>query len=317
MSKKKTLKPSLTTVKPSNNKGLFIPLVPQFLTFETAKLPDWIALVLFDLVQYPRRVPSLCLPVLPEDLNNMPVFHVYYATDVLEEDAPENVCFIYVDEGEEQNLLDLYLQAYREDSLPVQHYKTFEKSLRATLDFLQQAENDKGSKFGLDGLPPHPKDVRFYSDLVYLHQRGMLELKTPDLFMISSPCCVPEVEVQLKMSVSEMEEALLPHEPDCQYRKLQFFAASGKFVYGAKEYKVHNMNSKWVQLLLHMMQHKVRFPWSQAVKMLKIQKKAKDSDGKKALESILRESANTHLRQLGFPQQLGLTEKNVVWKDLK
>ena len=315
MSNKKTSKNSLKTVKPSNKKSLFVPKNPPLPTLETAKLPDWVALVLYELVNTPT-IPVVQINSLPK-LEASLGFACSSLQDELEDYSKKDQYTIHIRGGQERALLDEYVRTYIDDRLPTQHYKTFEKSLAATIQFLKDAEQNKGYQFGLDGLDKPPADVRFYSDLVYLQQKGMIELENPPILRIDSGGYVAEVKVKLKVPAEDIATQLLPPEPDCQYLGLHCFVNQKKFVYNGKEYTVRSMESKWVKLLRHMMGHKTRFPWTKAVAILEIKKKFDDANGKKALENIIYNSVNGHLNKWNFPQELGFTAKHIVWQDVK
>ena len=230
--------------------------------------------------------------------------------------GPKREVYISVSGGYEADWLKLYLQAYEDNRLPVEHYKTFEKSLQTTIDFLKNAEQNKGYQFGLDGLNRPLADSRFYSDLVYLQQKGMIELTSPEFLCVDSSGYIKDVKVLLKMPAEDIAQALLPPVPDCQYMNLQYFENQRKFVYQGRECLVRDTGKKWVKLLVLMMKHKTRSPWTKMVKDVGIKKQASDN-GKAALESVIRESVNEHLRKLGFPKELGFSDKHVMWKDVK
>ena len=294
---------------------MFVPKNPPLPTLGTAKLPDWVALVLYELVNT-STIPVVQTNSLPE-LEVSLGFVCSSLQDGLEDGSKKDQYTIHVRGGQERTLLDEYLKAYTNNCLPVQNYKTFTKSLAATIQFLKDAEENKGNIFSLDGLPKPSDDVRFYSDLVYLQQKGIIELENPDILHIDSVGYVAGIKVTLKVPTEDLEAKLLPPEPDCQYLGLQCFVNQKKFVCNGTEYAVRNMEFKWARLLRYMMEHKTRFPWTKAVGMLKIKKKSNDANGKKALENIIYYSVNRNLNKWDFSQELGLTAKNIVWRDAK
>ncbi|WP_458401450.1 hypothetical protein [Candidatus Avelusimicrobium sp.] len=279
--------------------------------FETVPLPQWFVLLLWELVHDPESMPGVQIEHMPPELKES---HGVSINEMGK--GPERVCYVRISGNYEADWLKLYLQAYTENRLPVQHYKTFEKSIRATIDFLKAAEQSKGHQFGLDGLNRPLADLRFYSDLVYLQQKGMIELESPDVLCVDSSGYIKDIKVILKIPAEDIAQALLPPVPDCQYRNLQYFENQRKFVYRGMEYIVQDTGKKWVKLLVLMMKHKTRYPWTQVVKDVGIQKQASDN-GKGALENVIHKSVNEHLHKWGFSQELGLSRKHVVWKDVK
>ena len=114
-----------------------------------------------------------------------------------------------------QAILDQYLLRYEYDQLPLLgDFKTFEKSMESTIAFLIQMENKKGKRFMIyQHSEDYPaKDVRLFTDLVYLEQKGYIEL--PDLLNITAiDQEVDELEVKLLIPAADIASSLVPAEP--------------------------------------------------------------------------------------------------------
>lgn len=312
MSKRKILKPSLKTAKLSNKKGLFVPKNPPQPTFETAKLPDWIALVLCDLVNDPKHVPVLHvnpLPQLPAALG----FVCNNLQDVLEDDDLKEQYSVYVYQGKERSLLDEYLQAYAANRLPTQHYKTFEKSLAATIKILTTAEQTKGRKFGLDGITLPASDVRFYSDLVYLCDKNLIELILPALWVVNKTGKIADVTVRLKVSAKSLASRVLPPPPDALYDDLQLFLDEKLLEYHGNKSPRMQTERPMCKILEYMMKH------PQPVSLRTIRNKfgivttKNDPEARDKIDNFIFR-VNLRLWRVKFPQQLGITAKKICWK---
>lgn len=214
-----------------------------------------------------------------------------------------------------QAILDQYLLLYEHDQLPLLgDFKTFEKSMESTIAFLIQMENKKGKRFMIyQHSEDYPaKDVRLFTDLVYLEQKGYIEL--PDLLNITAiDQEVDELEVKLLIPAADIASSLVPAEPEAEYKGLKFFLDQGQLMYETKSVTVRP-TTKSMQLLTHMMKQKGAWPLKDVIHALEIKTNVKDKEGRNAVDNILF-TVNKHLDAVRFPYNLGITNSRVVWKE--
>ena len=312
MSNKKTLKPSLKPAKPSNKKGLFVPKHPSIPTFETEKLPDWVALVLYDLVIDPQQVPIVHVTPLPEMLASLG-FVCNNLQNELEDDDLEDLYSIYVSKGQERASLEKYLQTYTANLLPVQHYKTFEKSLAATIKTLTVAEQIKGRKFGLDGITLPATDVRFYSDLVYLCHNNLIELILPTYLLVDKTGKIADVVVRLKVSAKSLASRVLPPPPDALYNDLQLFLDEKLLEYHGNKSPRMQTERPMCKILEYMMNHPTPLSLKKVRTKFGIVTTKSDPEARTKIDNFIFR-VNLRLRKVKFPQELGMTAKKICWK---
>ncbi|WP_428050566.1 hypothetical protein [Candidatus Avelusimicrobium caledoniensis] len=214
-----------------------------------------------------------------------------------------------------QETLEAYLYNYEQDQLPLLgDFKTFEKSMACTIDFLTKLETKKGRRFMIyQHSEDYPaKDVRLFTDLVYLEHKGYIEL--PDLLNITAiDQEVDELEVKLLIPAADIASSLVPAEPEAEYKGLKLFSDQGQLVYETKSVTVRP-TTKSMQLLTRMMKQKGAWPLKDVIHALEIKTNVKDKEGRNAVDNILF-TVNKHLDAVRFPYNLGITNSKVVWKD--
>lgn len=305
---------SLTTAKPPAKKGLFIPLTPPPVTFAKEAVPDWMALVLYELVSS-RSYPVVHIDSFPRIKRSLGLS--YDDLDIATGGPSLTDGYvIYPNEfGNEQKLLDNYLQTYADDNLPAQQYKTFEKSMRATIHVLCVGEKSKGKKMNLDYIPAPPADVRFYSSLVYLHSKNLLDIILPDCLQVETNGRVSSVVITLKVSARSMASRVLPPPPDALYDGLELFLDEKKLVYQNNVSPGLQSERPMCKILAYMMQH----PSPVALKKLRTQfsiaTTKNDPEARGKIDNFIYR-VNLRLYKVKFPQKLCITAKKICWKDV-
>lgn len=290
---------------------MFVPKNPPLPTLETAKLPDWVALVLYELVNTPT-IPVVQINSLPE-LETSLGFVCSSLQDGLEDDSKKDQYTIHVRGGQERALLDGYLQTYADDRLPVQYYKTFERSMTATIRILTAAEKTKGRKFGLDGVTQPAADVRFYTDLVYLWNKKLLELELPKHLLVTDGGRVPDITVELNVSAKSLASRVLPPPPDALYDDLKLFLDEKLLEYhGNKEFRMQT-ERPMCKILEYMMKHPAPLSLKKARTKFGIVTTKNDLEARGKIDNFLYR-INVRLRRLKFPQELGITAREICWK---
>lgn len=215
---------------------------------------------------------------------------------------------------EAQKILDSYLNHYEKDELiQLDDYKTFAKSLANTISFLEQMENSKGRQFLIHQQSPNypAPDVRLYTDLIYLQQKGFVEF--PEMENITAiDEEIDKLFVKLLVPAADITSALIPVEPDATYHELQFFGDEGKLVYHTAASKI-DATKKSMQLLLRMMQEKNPWPLKEAVRILKVKTTKKNIDGANDVQGYIN-TIDKHLTKINFPHELHIKNGKIVWK---
>lgn len=233
----------------------------------------------------------------------------------LEDSSLANQYVVYSNElGKEQKLLEDYLQMYEAGKLPVKQYKTFEKSMRATRDVLCTGEKLKGKAMGLDYIPAPDSDVRFYSSLVYLWRRNLLNIVLPDILQVGADGTVADVVIELKVSARAMASRVLPPPPDASYDGLELFLDEKKLVYQSNV--SHRLQSErpMCKILTYMMQHPAPVSLKQVRTKFAIATTKNDPAARGKIDNFIYR-ANLRLHKVKFPQKLCITEKKIHWKD--
>lgn len=315
MSKKKTLKHSLTTARLSNKAGLFVPLTPPPVTFQQAAVPDWMALVLCHLVLSSNSYPTVRIKPFPKI--NQALGLCYDELEfALEDPSAVDEYTIYPKVSvNEQKLLDDYLQTYAADKLPVGQYKIFEKSMRATIDILCEGEKSKGKKMSLDYVSAPTSDVRFYSSLVYLWRQGLLNIEIPNLLQVQGNGTVVNVVVELKVSARSMASRVLPPPPDALYDGLKLFLDEKKLVYRGNVSQRLQSERPMCKILDYMMRHPTPLSLKRAQKQFGIATTKNDPEARGKIDNFLYR-ANSRLHKVKFPQRLCITAKKICWKNV-
>jgi len=177
VSNKKTSNDFLPTERQIVKLKAITDLIPADKT-KVPAFPGWALIILLACTKHKKVAVSFLDTVQIMRLFTTNVFDA--STFVGHESDP-----IEQQQQEAQTLLDRYLDAYKHDQLPVEHYKSFAKSIKGTLAFLKAMDEDKGRHFTVNKeLPCYPaKDVRLFVDLVYLEQQGYIELPQLEHFI--------------------------------------------------------------------------------------------------------------------------------------
>ena len=220
--------------------------------------------------------------------------------------------------GVADELLKTYMITYERGCLPIESYKsfkTFSKSIEETLKYLETQQKIKGEKFYIDKFSHDSivKDVRFFTDLAYLHHKGYIELTVPKEVVVYKDGFIEDIGIILKFSVADIRSALLPKEPDAEYCGLRLFCDEQHLQYKSATIVVRTA-SKYVKILLKMMTEKKPVSIKDMVKEVGIKNRVRDKSGRNALESMISDNINSRLGKLEFPWVLGVTDSKIVWK---
>ena len=315
MSNKKTLRNFSQPAKPSNKKGQLVRMSPAPLPFKTAQLPDWVALVLFDLVSSPKTSPVVYIKSFPKLSCSLGLSYDELESALADSSLADQYIVYSNELGKEQKLLEDYLQKYEAGKLPVQQYKTFEKSMRATIDVLCTGEKIKGKAMGLDYIPAPASDVRFYSSLVYLWRQKLLNIVLPSILQVGEVGTVADVEIKLKVSAQSMASRVLPPPPDASYDGLELFLDEKKLIYQGNT--SHRLQSErpMCKILKYMMQHPAPVSLKQMRTKFAITTTKNDPAARGKIDNFIYR-ANLRLHKVKFPQRLCITEKKICWKDV-
>lgn len=212
-----------------------------------------------------------------------------------------------------QKSLTRYLEAYRYDKVPIEHYKTFEKSMAKTIEFLEAMEEEKGRRFTIDRtLSCYPlRDVRLFTDLVYLQQKGLIDLPELDNLMIKDDY-VDKLEVNLLVSTANMSTALTVSRPDAEYLGLQFYYNDKKLIYKGNIISGIRVESKACKLLEEMMKE-TSLSLYEARNVTNVESNIRDKTGRNRIENIIT-TANKHLKKLKFTHKLGFADSEIIWE---
>lgn len=306
---------SLKTAKPSNKKGLFVPLLPSPVTFEQEAVPDWMALVLYDLVSSEFTYPIVHIKSFPKINRSLGLVYVDLES-ATEDPAAHDEYLIYPKtDGTEKKLLEDYLQTYESDKLPARQYKIFEKSMRDTIDVLCKGEERKGKKMDLDHILAPTTDVRFYSSLVYLWKRDLLDIDLPCCFQVRSNGTVANIEINLKVSARAMASRVLPPPPDAVYNGLKLFLDEKKLVYQGNVSQRLQSERPMCKILAYMMQHSSPVSLKKVRTKFSIVTTKNDPEARGKIDNFIYR-ANLRLHKVKFPQRLCITAKKICWKDV-
>lgn len=274
-------------------------------------LPSWYLIVLLGCIER----GSVCLHSFDHKngLNNPPEAStsIVKLEDLLSTGHPIP---LEVQKQEAQKLLDAYLNHYEKDELvPLDDYKTFRKSLECTISFLEQMEESKGRQFLIHKQSPNypDSDVRLYTDLIYLQQKGFLQF--PELENITAiDQEVDKLFVKLLVAAEDIASALIPVEPDAVYRDLQFFGDEGQLVYHTHSDKIDATKIS-MRLLLRMMQEKGPWPLKELIREFKVKTTIKAPKGENSVQGYI-STIEKHLERVHFPYRLGIKNQKIVWK---
>ena len=306
MSNKKILKNSLPTERQIVKLNAIKELIPADKSRVPA-FPGWALIMLLGCIRHKQIAVSFL-----DTVQIMQLFttNVYTASTFVGHDTDP----IEKQQQEAQKLLDRYLDAYKHDRIPVEHYKTFAKSIKSSIAFLKAMDEEKGRRFTVDReLPCYPpKDVRLFTDLVYLQQEGYIELPQVEHFMIRDEY-VDSLEVKMLTDAGSMEAVFVAPTPDAEHLGLQLYIDEKELVYQNETVSNLRVTTKACKLLEHMMLNKVPFPLEDACKLVDIEKNVNDKTGRTRMENVVN-TVNTHLRDVKFTHELGFASNAIVWK---